>query len=59
MQSAESTDVVCIISSFEGGVMPPLFFYLRFTIHLQNIKQYCNLVTYVVLYNIGGEGTKI
>ena len=28
---------------------------LSFTIYLQNIKQYCNLVAYVVLYNIGGE----
>lgn len=28
---------------------------LSFTIYLQNIKQYCNLVVYVVLYNIGGE----
>ena len=35
--------------------MPPLFFYLRFTIYLQNIKQYCNLVLYIVLYSIGGE----
>lgn len=25
---------------------------LSFTIYLQNIKQYCNLVVYVVLYNI-------
>ena len=28
---------------------------LSFTIYLQNIKQYCNLVAYVVLYNIGGR----
>ena len=32
---------------------------LSFTIYLQNIKQYCNLVAYVVLYNIGGERTNI
>lgn len=30
---------------------------LSFTIYLRNIKQYCNLVAYVVLYNIGKERT--
>lgn len=51
--------MVCMISSFEGGVMPPLFFYVRFTKCLQNIKQYCNLMAYVVLYSIGEERIKI
>ena len=32
---------------------------LSFTIYLQNIKRYCNLVVYVVLYNIGEERTNI
>ena len=45
-------------SSIGGHYCHPYFF-RQFTIYLQNIKQYCNLVAYIVLYNIEEERTKI